>query len=155
VKHFAFRTAAVTLALYCFVAVPSLAQDEVAGFYKGKTIQLRVGSEVGGGYDLIGRTIARHMGRHIPGQPNIVVQNVTGGGGLKLLNDLYNVAPKDGTVFGAGISGTPTGPLITPGVANSIRGNSIGSAAPGPRRSWSWSPTNRRCRRSISCSKAS
>ena len=116
-KHFAFRTAAATLALCCFVAVPSLAQDEVAGFYKGKTIQLRVGSEVGGGYDLIGRTIARHMGRHIPGQPNIVVQNVTGGGGLKLLNDLYNVAPKDGTVFGAGISGTPTGALITPGVA--------------------------------------
>jgi len=117
VKRFAFRAAAATLALCCFVAVPSLAQDEVAGFYKGKTIQLRVGSEVGGGYDLIGRTIARHMGRHIPGQPNIVVQNVTGGGGLKLLNDLYNVAPKDGTVFGAGISGTPTGALITPGVA--------------------------------------
>jgi len=117
VKRFAFRTAAAILALCCFVAVPSLAQDEVAGFYKGKTIQLRVGSEVGGGYDLIGRTIARHMGRHIPGQPNIVVQNVTGGGGLKLLNDLYNVAPKDGTVFGAGISGTPTGALITPGVA--------------------------------------
>ena len=116
-KRFAFRAAAATLALCCFVAVPSLAQDEVAGFYKGKTIQLRVGSEVGGGYDLIGRTIARHMGRHIPGQPNIVVQNVTGGGGLKLLNDLYNVAPKDGTVFGAGISGTPTGALITPGVA--------------------------------------
>jgi tripartite-type tricarboxylate transporter receptor subunit TctC len=117
VKHFAFRIAAATVALWCFMAAPSMAQDEVAGFYRGKTLQLRVGSEVGGGYDLIGRTIARHMGRHIPGQPNIVVQNVTGGGGLKVLNDLYNVAPKDGTVFGAGISGTPTGALITPGVA--------------------------------------
>ena len=48
-------------------ALPASAQDDVAAFYKGKTIQLRVGSAAGGGYDLIARTIARHMGRHIPG----------------------------------------------------------------------------------------
>jgi tripartite-type tricarboxylate transporter receptor subunit TctC len=117
VKHLTFRIAAAALALGSLIPLPAQAQDDVAAFYKGRTLQLRVGSEVGGGYDLIGRTIARHMGRYIPGQPNIVVQNVTGGGGLKLLNDLYNVAPKDGTVIGAGISGTPTGALITPGVA--------------------------------------
>jgi tripartite-type tricarboxylate transporter receptor subunit TctC len=117
VKRFSFWIAAAAFVLCELLAAPANAQDEVASFYKGKTLQLRVGSEVGGGYDLIGRTIARHMGKHIPGQPNIVVQNVTGGGGLKVLNDLYNVAPKDGTVFGAGISGTPTGALITPGVA--------------------------------------
>jgi tripartite-type tricarboxylate transporter receptor subunit TctC len=96
--------------------VPAAAQDEVAAFYTGRTIQLRVGSAAGGGYDQIARTVARHMGRHIPGQPTITVQNVTGGGGLKLLNDLYTVAPKDGSVIGAGISGTPTGALLTPGV---------------------------------------
>ena len=108
----AIAVAAWTLA----TAAPASAQDDVAAFYKGKTIQLRVGSAAGGGYDLIARTIARHMGRHIPGNPTIAVQNVTGGGGLKLLNDLYTVAAKDGTVIGAGISGTPTGALLTPAV---------------------------------------
>jgi tripartite-type tricarboxylate transporter receptor subunit TctC len=116
-RHLVLRNAVAAFVLCSFAPIPSLAQDEVAAFYKGKTIQLRVGSEVGGGYDLIGRTIARHMGKYIPGQPNIVVQNVTGGGGLKVLNDLYNVSARDGTVIGAGISGTPTGALITPGVA--------------------------------------
>jgi tripartite-type tricarboxylate transporter receptor subunit TctC len=113
--HFA-RIASVALTL-AVAALPALAQDDVAAFYRGKTIQLRVGSDVGGGYDLVARTIARHMGRHIPGQPNIVVQNVTGGGGLKVLNELYAVGARDGTVIGAGISGTPTGALLTPGVA--------------------------------------
>ena len=95
---------------------PVSAQDDVAAFYKGKAVQLRVGSAAGGGYDAIARTIARHMGRHVPGQPTITVQNVTGGGGLKLLNDLYTVAARDGSVIGAGISGTPTGALLTPAV---------------------------------------
>ncbi len=135
-EHLAFRIAAAAFALGSLMPLPAQAQDDVAAFYKGRTLQLRVGSEVGGGYDLIGRTVARHMGRHIPGQPNIVVQNVTGGGGLKLLNDLYNVAPKDGTVIGAGISGTPTGALITPGVAKFDPRQFNWLAAPAPRRSW-------------------
>lgn len=106
----------VVAALSLSTAIPALAQDDVAAFYRGRTIQLRVGSAAGGGYDLIARTVARHMGRHIPGSPTIAVQNVTGGGGLKLLNDLYTVAAKDGSVIGAGISGTPTGALLTPAV---------------------------------------
>jgi tripartite-type tricarboxylate transporter receptor subunit TctC len=111
-------TVAVTAMLLVAIAtaLPASAQDDVAAFYRGKTIQLRVGSAAGGGYDVIARAIARHMGRHIPGNPAITVQNVTGGGGLKLLNDLYTVAPKDGSVIGAGISGTPTGALLTPAV---------------------------------------
>jgi len=111
------RVAAVAIATVALAtALPASAQDDVAAFYKGKTIQLRVGSAAGGGYDVIARSIARHMGRHIPGNPSIAVQNVTGGGGLKLLNDLYTVAAKDGSVIGAGISGTPTGALLTPTV---------------------------------------
>lgn len=98
-------------------STPAAGQDDVAAFYRGRTIQLRVGTAAGGGYDTIARTIARHIGRHIPGTPKIAIQNVTGGGGLKLLNDLYNVAPRDGSVIGAGISGTPTGALLTPAVA--------------------------------------
>jgi tripartite-type tricarboxylate transporter receptor subunit TctC len=82
----AVATAMLALAA---TAPPASAQDDVAAFYRGKTIQLRVGSAAGGGYDAIARAISRHMGRHIPGNPTIAVQNVTGGGGLKLLNDLY------------------------------------------------------------------
>jgi len=70
-------------------------------FYKGKNIEIQVNVSVGGGYDLYARMLARHMSRHIPGNPNVVVQNMPGGGGMRLANWLYNVAPKDGTVFGA------------------------------------------------------
>jgi len=108
--------AIATLALLA-APLPALAQDEVATFYKGKTVALQVGSDAGGQYDAIARTVARHMGRHIPGQPTIVVQNVPGSGGLKLLNQLYAIGARDGTVIGAGISGTATGALLTPGVA--------------------------------------
>src|SRR5262245_594053 len=69
-------------------------------FYKGKTISLIIGSNASGGYDTYGRLLARHMGKHIPGHPNFVVQNMPGAGGLRSANHLYNVAAKDGTVIG-------------------------------------------------------
>jgi tripartite-type tricarboxylate transporter receptor subunit TctC len=75
--------------------------QSVAQFYKGKTINIIVGSDVGGGYDLAARTIARHLARHIPGQPNIVVQNRPGAGSIIASNYVYEIAPKDGTVIGA------------------------------------------------------
>jgi tripartite-type tricarboxylate transporter receptor subunit TctC len=72
----------------------------VADFYKGKQVQLIVGYGTGGGYDVYGRVIARHIGKHIPGNPTVVVQNMPGAGSLRAANFIYNVAPKDGTVFG-------------------------------------------------------
>jgi tripartite-type tricarboxylate transporter receptor subunit TctC len=72
-----------------------------AEFYKGKNIEIQVNVSVGGGYDLYARMLARHISRHIPGNPTVIVQNMPGGGGMRLANWLYNVAPKDGTVFGA------------------------------------------------------
>ena len=69
-------------------------------FYKGKTISLIIGSNASGGYDTYGRLLARHMGKHIPGHPNFVVQNMPGAGGLRSANHLYNVAAKDGAVMG-------------------------------------------------------
>src|SRR5262249_34012635 len=69
-------------------------------FYKGKTISLIIGSNTSGGYDTYGRLLARHMGNHIDGHPNFVVQNMPGAGGLRSANHLYNVAAKDGTVMG-------------------------------------------------------
>src|ERR1041385_731951 len=74
--------------------------NAVANFYKGKTIQVLVGFAPGGGYDLYARTLARYMGKHIPGQPTMVPQNMPGAGGLKAMNYLYNVARKDGTGIG-------------------------------------------------------
>jgi tripartite-type tricarboxylate transporter receptor subunit TctC len=74
--------------------------DPVADFYRGRTITLVVGYGPSGGYDLFGRMIARHLGRHIPGNPSIVVQNMPGAGSLRATNWLYAVAPRDGTVFG-------------------------------------------------------
>jgi tripartite-type tricarboxylate transporter receptor subunit TctC len=71
-----------------------------AEFYHGKTIELDIGTSVGGGYDTHSRILAKHMTRHIPGNPVIVPKNVTGAGGLRLANLLYNTAPRDGTTFG-------------------------------------------------------
>ncbi|HEY6258692.1 MAG TPA: tripartite tricarboxylate transporter substrate-binding protein [Xanthobacteraceae bacterium] len=80
-------------------AVPAAAQS-VADFYRGKQIILMVGSSPGGGYDAIARLVARHLVNHIPGNPNIVVQNTPGGGSLTMTNRIYRVAPQDGTVMG-------------------------------------------------------
>src|ERR1700709_2375130 len=69
-------------------------------FYKGRTIFVIVGFTPGGGYDLYARLVAQHLGRHIPGNPAVVTQNMPGAGSLKAVNYLYSVAPKDGTVIG-------------------------------------------------------
>lgn len=74
--------------------------DDVADFYKSKTVQVIVGYGPGGGNDVYARLLARHIGRYIPGQPNVIVQNMPGAGSLRAANYLYNVAPKDGTTFG-------------------------------------------------------
>jgi tripartite-type tricarboxylate transporter receptor subunit TctC len=94
-KHWA--AAALTFA--ALAGTPAQA-DPVADFYKGKQINLVVGYGPGGGNDVYARLLARHMPRHIPGNPNIVVQNMPGAGSLRAANYLYNVAPKDGTAFG-------------------------------------------------------
>jgi tripartite-type tricarboxylate transporter receptor subunit TctC len=97
-------------ALIALFAVPAAA-DEVADFYKGKTVNLTVGHEVGTGFDIYGRTLARHLGRHIPGQSAVVVQNMNGASGLVAANWLYNIAPKDGTVLATFVQSVPFEPL--------------------------------------------
>ena len=76
------------------------AQEAVADFYRGKVITLFVGSEPGGGYDGDARTVARHLGRHIDGNPSVIVQNMPGARGLTSANNLYALARQDGTVMG-------------------------------------------------------
>ncbi len=75
--------------------------DAVADFYKGRTVTLIVGYGPGGGYDLFARLMARHLGRHIPGNPAVVVQNMPGAGSLRATNFLYTVAPRDGATIGS------------------------------------------------------
>jgi tripartite-type tricarboxylate transporter receptor subunit TctC len=87
------------------------AQD-AAAFYKGKQITIVVGSSPGGGYDTYARLIARHMHKHIPGGPSLLVQNMPGAGSNVAANYVYNVAPKDGTVIGAFQSGVVLEPLL-------------------------------------------
>jgi tripartite-type tricarboxylate transporter receptor subunit TctC len=84
----------------------------VGDFYKGKTLELYIGYSVGGAYDLYARVLARHMGKHIPGNPTIVPKNMEGAGSLRLANWLYHVAAKDGTVFGTIGRGIAFDPLL-------------------------------------------
>ena len=74
--------------------------DSVADFYRGKQITIAVGFGAGGGYDTTTRIVAPHLGKYIPGNPSVVVQNMPGGGSMRLANYLYNAAPKDGTFLG-------------------------------------------------------
>lgn len=101
--------AVAAAALVC--PVQSAAQS-AAGFYKGSNVTMLIGSGAGGGYDTYSRVLARHMARHIPGNPHIVPKNMPGAGSIKATNYLYNVAPKDGSVFAAIFNTIPLQPLV-------------------------------------------
>jgi tripartite-type tricarboxylate transporter receptor subunit TctC len=97
-KTFA-RRAALAAAAASF-AVPSLAvADEVADFYKGRQVRILVGAAMGGSYGIFAQFAARHIGKFIPGAPTIVAQDMPGAGGNKMLNYMYNAAPKDGSTM--------------------------------------------------------
>jgi tripartite-type tricarboxylate transporter receptor subunit TctC len=98
-------------AVAALAASPADAQS-VAEFYKGKTVTLIVSSAPGGGYDALSRTVAPHLSRHIPGNPTVVVRNMSGAGGIVAVNHLFNVAAKDGTVIGNVQNNTPFEPLF-------------------------------------------
>jgi tripartite-type tricarboxylate transporter receptor subunit TctC len=99
---------ALTGAGLIVAALPAAGAD----FYAGKTIDFEVGADVGGGYDIYARTLARHMSRHIPGNPTIVVKNMPGAGSGRTALFISNVAPKDGSTLGALMPGAIIGPLL-------------------------------------------
>lgn len=92
-------------------SLPGAAASE-SDFFEGNTVQILIGHSAGGGYDAYGRTLARHIGKHIPGNPDIVVRNVTGAGSLVLMNQVANTLPADGTAIGMVNSGIPFDPLF-------------------------------------------
>jgi tripartite-type tricarboxylate transporter receptor subunit TctC len=86
--------------------------DAVADFYRGRSLALIIGYSAGGGYDAYGRVVARHLGKHVPGNPAVVAQNMPGAGSLRAANFLFNVAPKDGTTIAHFSRGLAMEPLI-------------------------------------------
>jgi tripartite-type tricarboxylate transporter receptor subunit TctC len=107
------RSTLVLIAIGAGMTVPISARgDAISDFYAGKTVQLVIGYAPGGGYDDYARMLGRHIGRHIPGNPTVVVQNMPGAGSLRAANYLYNVAAKDGTVFGGFARGIFLDPLF-------------------------------------------
>ena len=92
-----FTVAASSILLGLSGGSPASA-DPIADFYKGKVMTIYIGVAAGGGYDAYGRVVARHIIRHIPGNPDMVAKNYTGAGGIRMVNALYNVFPQDGTV---------------------------------------------------------
>jgi len=99
------------VALVLALSGPAHAQS-VESFYRGRTVTIVVGYSVGGGYDAHARVLARHLGKHIPGNPSVVVQNMPGAGSLRAANYLYNAAPKDGATIGVFARGMAMEPLI-------------------------------------------
>jgi tripartite-type tricarboxylate transporter receptor subunit TctC len=108
---------------------PAARAETVEDFYRGRSISVIVGYGPGGGYDAYARLLARHMGRHIPGRPSLVAQNMPGAGGLKATQYLYEVAPKDGTAFGTVARGQPLAPLLGNAGFDALRFTWIGSVS--------------------------
>src|SRR5262249_46079650 len=88
---------AATLAIAAGAGAPVAAQD---GDFAGKTITIHIGNTAGGTYDLMGRLVARHLGRFLPGHPTVIAENMPGAGTLRAANYIANVAPKNGTALG-------------------------------------------------------
>lgn len=99
------RTAVATLALRalaisCSAHPVTVSAQTVEQFYQGKTIDMIVGGAPGGGYDIYGRAVARHWGRHIPGNPSFTVRNMPGASGITMLRHTSAAAARDGLVVG-------------------------------------------------------
>jgi tripartite-type tricarboxylate transporter receptor subunit TctC len=117
--------------------------EPVADFYRGKTVNVYIGVGVGGEYDIQARLVARHIGKHIPGNPTVVPQNMTGAGGLRMINYLYTVAPKDGLSIGMIANAFPAMQAVgIPGVQfDAARMQWLGTIAPVVETMAVWSTT--------------
>lgn len=104
--------AGATLGLFAMAMIPAAGADSVADFYKNNELVIQVGFGSGGGYDTTTRLFARHFGKHVPGNPTVVVQNAPGAGSMLVANALFNTAPKDGSTLGVFASSTALEPLF-------------------------------------------
>ncbi|MFN3892540.1 MAG: Bug family tripartite tricarboxylate transporter substrate binding protein [Beijerinckiaceae bacterium] len=125
------RTGAAAIALGLTALAPAHAQGNGAELFAGKTITVLIGYAAGGTYDATARLLTRHMGRHIPGAPMMIAQNMPGSGGIKTILHLYTVAPRDGTMLGMLSRSYPIEPVFNPQAAkyDPTRFNPIGSTS--------------------------
>jgi tripartite-type tricarboxylate transporter receptor subunit TctC len=123
--------AAALLAVAGLMA-PNAQADALSDFYRGKTVNVLIGVGAGGEYDLQARLVAKHIGRHIPGNPSVVPQNMTGASGLKMQNYLYIQAPRDGTYIGMSQNAFPAAQAAgLPGIQfNAAKFAWLGAIAP-------------------------
>ena len=98
----------IALAWPCFARA-----DAIEDFYRGRTLNLMIGSGAGGGVDQVSRAVARHLGKHVPGNPTVVPRNMGGAGGLQVLNHIQSVASKDGSTIGIVLPSLVFDPLFT------------------------------------------
>ena len=110
------RVASRALAIFSLMAMCPInaMADGLSDFYKGRNLTISVGSAAGSGFTLYARLISRHMPKYIPGGPNIVIENLPGAGGLRQMDHLVTVAPKDGSVIGLLNPAVVVAPLLTP-----------------------------------------
>jgi tripartite-type tricarboxylate transporter receptor subunit TctC len=118
---------AIAAALAATLVTQGARSAGVEDFYRGKTVSLLIGYSVGGGYDAYGRLLARHFGKHLPGNPSVVPQNMSGAGSLKAANYLYSVAPKDGSVIGTFSRSQGIAPLLDKAEFDSTKFTWLGS----------------------------
>lgn len=109
--RFCVCTLAVLIVMLQLTSTSARAQT-AEEFYKGKALNFLISSAPGGGYDALGRLVARHLPNNFPGNPLVVVRNMPGAGGIVAINHLYSVAPKDGTTFALVTNNTPFSPLL-------------------------------------------
>jgi tripartite-type tricarboxylate transporter receptor subunit TctC len=141
-------------ALFLGLGLISATHAQAAGeaaFYKGKTVKILVGGASGAAYDFVGRAIAAHMGRHIPGEPSMVVENMPGAASLVMMNHLYNRAARDGTAMGMPLNGIVLEPRLrslsrdgTNVHFDLSRMRFIGTPAQQPQVLWVWHETRYR-----------
>jgi tripartite-type tricarboxylate transporter receptor subunit TctC len=109
-SDFSLRVLSAVVLVVTFAS--STQAQPAADFYNGKAVTMIVGGSAGGGYDTLARAIGRFLGRHVPGNPSVVVRDMPGAGGMVATNYLYNTADKDGTVIGLVENSTPLAPLF-------------------------------------------
>ncbi len=103
------------VAVAALMAVPQAKADAVADFYRGKTVSIYVSVAPGGLYSTFGQLLSKHFGKHIPGQPTVIVKHMTGAGGMRANNYVYNAAPKDGTAVLTPVSGLTKSVILKSG----------------------------------------
>src|SRR4051794_2088306 len=148
------RLAGGAIFLLLLLTTPVAAQPG-GDTFAAKSVAMIIGFGPGGGYDLWGRTVGRHIGRHLPGAPTVTPQNMPGAGSYAAASYIFNIAPKDGSVLGIIARDAALGPLSGGPARASIRPGCRGSGRPPRKRTCASPITPRRSNRCSTCTTSS